>query len=185
MTQVATPNGGTSMGNVPMMPQLPTGLTPDISNGQTDIQSILLLNILDKTTNNNLFKELIQLETSYLQRSMNLLRTNPVLRFKFGGFNVDACSALARELKARTDIKEVDMILEKPVRQAVKAKYLGRTVNENDNANPLNRQLVNDIVNPLTPYNQLFYPNRGQLGVNNNNLVFGGNYPQNDDVGYI
>jgi len=135
---MATPGG---------QPMLPAGLTPDISTGQTDIQNILLLNILNKTTDNAEFQELIKMETSYLNRALMLLRANPILRMRFGGYGLDAGNALAKELKARTDVKEIDMILEKPVRQAVSLKYGGGFKE---------KEWQNKLENPLKPYRTLF-----------------------------
>ena len=134
-------------------PMMPAGLTPDISTGQTDIQNILLLNILNKTTGKNEFADLIKLESSYLIRALNLLKHQPVLRLRFGGYNLDAGNALAKELKARTDAKEIDYILEKPVEQAINQKY--------DSAG-----FKNELQNPLKSYKKLF------LGKNANTADF-------------
>ena len=144
-------------------PNMPSGFTPDISTGQTDIQNILLLNILNKTTKNEEFGRLIKLESSYLTRSLTLLKNNPVVRLRFGGYNLDAANALAKELKARTDAREIDMILEKPVREGVSTKYTGAK----------NDPISNAIVNPTVSYTKLFFNKDNAGGIPASNAARG------------
>ena len=135
---------------------------PDISSGSADVQQLLLLNILSKVheekkwdeVDGNLedkfkdipFKTLLRQETSYLKRAMNLLHSNPILQQKYGGMNIDSANSLAKDLKARTDTREIEILMEPAVVHGVSQKY-------NGGAMPT---ALGKAINPFTNYGNLY-----------------------------
>ena len=125
---------------------------PDVSRtSDTDIQNILLLNVLKKNAGHNkhAYDKLINNEMYYLNRALVLLEKHGIVAEKYGGYNLAAANKLSREIRALSKKIEAEVFVKDAAEQAVIHRYrdldLGHVLN-GTSFEKLQKQLGNDML---------------------------------------